>query len=389
MDFRDIGIGAGQGVDKGLNTLGAVQGLWNKQKEQEHLDKTRPIQEKMLENQGFIQQLNVDKVKQEQEFLNSPVDIKSHPQVASFYGVATPEEKLIFDSRIAKVPQTNQGLKLLVGMLNTDEDLAKATTASGGRILAGQLANFAGALEQKHNAFRSMPDTDPRKAQLKTEIDADRIKMTQLENAGNAYMGKATKAVNSVKIHNIIMDNKDVISKDKGLKLAAQYATETGNVESFNKAITAYKKNPYGQLGFYLEKNGGDYDAALEDWTNTKKDIKAAPGAGKEKPVKADKTAAMKALDKIIEGNDEALLASPEGSDTSNIIKQKNNAIYWKNYLLRGGDPTKIPWPNGQAQQPANDYSALVTEAKAAIAKGADPVKVKARLKEKGYNGSI
>jgi hypothetical protein len=64
---------------------------------------------------------------------------------------------------------------------------------------------------------------------------------------------------------------------------------------------------------------------------------------------------------------------------------------------LRNGDikPKDIRW-GGNSQSSGKtvpksrqDFSTLVKEAKDAIAKGADPVAVKKRLKEKGYNGTI
>ena len=301
MDFRDIGIGAGQGVDKGLNTLGAVQGLWNRQKEQEHLDRTQPIQEKMLENQGFIQQLNVDKAKAEEARLNTPLDIMTHPEVRKIYESAAPEDKLVMESRIKAVPQNYRGLSQLQQNLATDEELAGLVIKSGGRAFASKLTQAAGAVKQKQDAFMALPDTDQNKAKLKAELDTDIVNLKTMQNEAEAFTGNADKAMKDVQINNLIISN-PILFKDKQGQAAVQYARELRDPEVLKKVIDAKTANPTMWTSL-LEKNNGDIGKALEDLTNARKEVKAAPGtpsrATTDKPLPPSYVKAMESeLDK-------------------------------------------------------------------------------------------
>jgi hypothetical protein len=98
----------------------------------------------------------------------------------------------------------------------------------------------------------------------------------------------------------------------------------------------------------------------------------------------------MKIVNEYIKKYENLIKDNPLG-DLSKVREQLRIAENTKAYLINGGDPDKIkvPQAEGQMVSQKEDFTALVSEAKDAISRGADPEKVKARLREKGYNGSI
>lgn len=268
MGWKSAIGGIGPGVLQGVQAARGIQDIWNDQEE-------RPIRQKMLRTQEKATALDYGRKEEEERFLNQPVNIMEHPAVQTMMKHATEDERKQITTRLSNVPQTQRGVMYLKNIFPLDEELVGIASKTGARKLNSDIATKSSQLNQLQNVYMSLPPADPRKMELKTQLDTGYAELKKIESILDEYTSNPTKPLNEVKINRIVIQYPELF-KDPKYKRALVYARETSDPEILKKIITERESMP-NEWEVRVAAAGGDPLKAIQEKDRARKELKQTP----------------------------------------------------------------------------------------------------------------
>lgn len=241
-------------------------------------------------------------------------------------------------------------------------------------------------------------------------------KLSQGETAHQTIGGKPTgqtlKGEAKPEVNNVEMTSPDRKTKVKVKESEVKAYEDKGYMRGEPTALDSKSEEPY-KVGHVQQFDVGDRIVYKKYLGNGEwEDIKGVGGprykptsgaAAEDKAAKKETNATIRALEKDLSNRDaylrrmQKIVDDPMKSDAEKRIAQQNIETTYErkekvqNLIndVRDGVVTKVKWGGNSEQQPQQDLTQLVMEARQAIAKGAPKEKVLQRLRGMGYKGNL
>jgi hypothetical protein len=241
-------------------------------------------------------------------------------------------------------------------------------------------------------------------------------KLSQGETAHQTIGGKPTgqtlKGEAKAEVNNVEMTSPDRKTKVKVKESEVKAYEDKGYMRGEPTALDSKSEEPY-KAGHVQQFDVGDrivYKKYLGngEWEDIKgvggpryKPTSGAPA--EDKAAKKETNATIRALEKDLANRDaylrrmQKIVDDPMKSGAEKKIAQQNIETTYERKEkvqtlindVRDGVVNKVKWGGNSEQQPQQDLTQLVTEARQAIAKGAPKDKVLQRLRGMGYKGNL
>jgi len=233
--------GIGQGISRGIEDYGRIQAIREQQA-------NAPLQRGVLQSQLERNQIELNKIKQQEAIENSPLDYKMLPQ----YQAATPEVKQMFDTALSNKPQTHKGVLTAFQELHATSEGFKAMGETGISMMAPKVTEAQQNEIAENEKLKNIPtqikdqtgkliDNPEYKAQT-DKAKAARENANNIESLYKSKQGDVNKGFVQRKASEMEMDFQDDIRGNPALKLMVDYVKESGNPEDIPKLLDILAK---------------------------------------------------------------------------------------------------------------------------------------------------
>jgi hypothetical protein len=211
-----IVTGAMQGIDRGINSAGAIYGLMQKKEEMDRERNLSGVKERILRQSADTGELALSEQQAQAKYLESPFNYKGTQQYLNM----TPEEKANADGVWSALPATRRGLQQYMDIVKTNESLAKDLTAAHTRPLGMELVKTGNA----YNALIA-----PGSNATPEQIAAGKVNYERAKNAFDAAQGATDKIVKGVALNEVMKNNPD-LAKTPAMQMILPIAQQTGDI---------------------------------------------------------------------------------------------------------------------------------------------------------------